>query len=105
MTDDMGSYQGTENYFDSHSVIRHGKGEYVRGQIHTNTIENYFSILKRGLVGVYQHVGANHLRRYIGEFDFRYNHRHLNDVDRTNVALFGIHGKRLMYRDSSGAVR
>jgi len=72
-TDDMGSYQGSDRHFISHCVVSHSKGEYVRGEIHTNTIENYFSILKRGLVGTYQHVGANHLRRYTGEFDFRYN--------------------------------
>lgn len=99
-TDDMGSYRGLESDFIGHEVVKHGSGEYVRGRIHTNTIENYFSILKRGLTGVYQHVGANHLRRYIGEFDFRYNFRRCTDVERTHRALRGIEGKRLMYRDS-----
>jgi len=101
MTDDMGSYHGVDKDFLSHDIVSHGKGEYVRGRIHTNTIENYFSILKRGLTGVYQHVGANHLRRYVGEFDFRYNHRGFTDLERARVALVGIEGKRLMYRDSS----
>jgi len=52
-------------------VVKHGKGEYSRGQIHTNTIESYFAILKRGLHGTFHHVGPQHLKRYIGEFDFR----------------------------------
>ena len=73
----------------------------MRGQIHINTIENYFSILKRGLRGVYQHVGANHLKRYIGEFDFRYNNRKITDNERAIIALKGIDGKRLLFRDSS----
>jgi transposase-like protein len=97
MTDDMGGYKGLEADFESHDVVCHSQGEYVRGRIHTNTIENYFSILKRGLRGVYQHVGANHLRRYIAEFDFRYNHRHITDQERTVIALRGIEGKRVLY--------
>ena len=60
--------------------------EYVRGPVYTNTIESFFSILKRGLNGVYQHVGAQHLRRYIGEFDFRYNTREKTDMGRMNDA-------------------
>lgn len=88
-------------HFESHEYVRHTKGEYVRGRIHTNTIEGYFSILKRGLVGTFHHVSRQHLRRYIGEFDFRYNNRKIDDLARTNSALMGIAGKRLMYRDSS----
>ena len=103
MTDDMGSYQGVENEFASHDVVRHSRNEYVRGSIHTNTIENYFSILKRGLVGTFHHVGAQHLKRYVGEFDFRYNNRNVCDSERTVAALRGIDGKRLMYRDSQDA--
>lgn len=100
MTDEMGSYQELDKEFASHEVVSHGKGEYVRGQIHTNTIENYFSILKRGLVGTYQHVGANHLKQYIGEFDLRYKNRKVSDIERADAALKGIEGKRLTYRDS-----
>lgn len=70
----------------------------MRGAIHTNTVENYFSILKRGLVGTFHHVGASHLRRYIGEFDFRYSNRKVDDLERTDMALKGIGGKRLFYR-------
>jgi transposase-like protein len=98
VTDDMGAYKDLDKEFDNHSVVCHSQNEYVRGPIHTNTIENYFSILKRGLVGVYQHVGPQHLKRYIGEFDFRYNHREITDAERRDVALIGIEGKRLTYR-------
>jgi len=97
MTDDMGAYHHLDEHFASHDVVRHSHKEYVRGRIHTNTIENYFSILKRGLRGVYQHVSKQHLRRYVGEFDFRYNHRNLTDIERTAVALKGIEGKRVLY--------
>ncbi|MEW5910957.1 MAG: IS1595 family transposase [Thermodesulfobacteriota bacterium] len=101
VTDEMKSYQGLEKDFTAHSTVCHAKGEYARGPIYTNTIENYFSILKRGLTGVYQHCGPQHLRRYVGEFDFRYSNRKFNDVERTILALRGIEGKRLVYRDSS----
>jgi transposase-like protein len=97
MTDDLLAYKGVKDDFASHGTVKHSKGEYVRDKIHINTIENYFSILKRGLRGVYQHVGANHLRRYIAEFDFRYNHRKMTDQERTAIALKGIEGKRVLY--------
>ncbi len=97
MTDDMATYKLVGKEFLSHESVRHSRRKYVRGQIHTNTIENYFSILKRGLTGIYQHVGKQHLRRYVGEFDFRYNNRHISDEERTAMALQGITGKRLLY--------
>lgn len=100
MTDEFPSYRGTNKQFSSHNVINHGNKEYVRGDVHTNTIEGFFSILKRGIIGVYHHVDSNHLHRYLSEFDFRYNERNVNDAERSNVALMGIEGKRLMYRDS-----
>jgi hypothetical protein len=96
----MGAYKDLDKEFDKHSTVCHSQNEYVRGPIYTNTIENYFSILKRGLVGVYQHVGSQHLKRYIGEFDFRYNFRKISDAERRDVALKGIEGKRLTYMDS-----
>ena len=61
--------------FEKHDVVCHSQDEYVRGEVHTNTVEGFFSILKRGMIGVYQHVGVQHLQRYVTEFDFRYNHR------------------------------
>ena len=101
MTDDFMSYRGLGKEFASHHVINHGNKEYVRGDIHTNTIEGYFSILKRGIIGVYHHVGKHHLHRYLSEFDFRYNGRRIDDAERSVLALCGIEGKRLTYRDSS----
>lgn len=97
MTDEHGAYYGLNKHFAGHDIIRHSEKVYARGRIYTNTVENYFSILKRGLRGVYQHVGKQHLRRYVGEFDFRYNTRDLTDYQRTTKALQGIDGKRLLY--------
>jgi hypothetical protein len=76
----------------------HSAAEYGRGDVYTNTIEGFFSIFKRGMKGVYQHCGEQHLHRYLNEFDFRYSERQLTDIERTNVALAGIVGKRLTYR-------
>jgi transposase-like protein len=99
MTDESPVYRKVGNEFQGHGSVNHSIEEYVRGTFwHTNTVENYFSILKRGLTGVYQHVGAQHLKRYVGEFDFRYNTRDLTDLERAALAAKGIQGKRLTYR-------
>jgi hypothetical protein len=87
-------------------VVNHSLGEYVRGDAHTNTMESYFSIMKRGIIGTYRHVSQQHLKRYLAEFDFRHNERAVLGVDdatRAARVLGGIVGKRLTYRDSSGA--
>ncbi len=101
MTDEASVYVMIGKEFEAgHGVVRHGKGEYGRGADHTNTIEGYFSIFKRGMKGVYQHCGEAHLHRYLAEFDFRYNHRAalgVNDGARAGNALRGIIGKRLTY--------
>jgi hypothetical protein len=79
----------------------HEAKEYVRGDVYTNTIEGYFSILKRGLYGVYQHVSETHFKRYLCEFDFRYSNRiklGIDDVARADLALQGVKGKRLTYQ-------
>ena len=81
--------------------MKHSRREYVRGDVHTNTIEGVFSIFKRGMRGIYQHCGEAHLHRYLAEFDFRYNNRialGINDNERADNALRQINGKRLMYR-------
>ena len=104
MTDAYPSYRGLEHEFATHEVVNHQDFEYVRGDVHTNTAENFFSILKRGINGVYHHVSEAHLHRYLSEFDFRYNNRIANGVDdaeRTRRALRGTIGRRLMYSDSS----
>jgi transposase-like protein len=98
ITDDAGQYRILGPEFAKHEVICHSAGEYVCGNVHTNTIESFFSILKRGLMGTYHHVGAQHLQRYVCEFDFRYNYRKITDSERADFALKGITGKRLTYR-------
>ena len=101
MTDEARVYPAVTGDFAGHGSVNHSGGEYVRGIFwHTNTVENYFSILKRGIVGTFHHVSQQHLARYVAEFDFRYNERGISDTERADVALSGIVGKRLMYKDS-----
>jgi transposase-like protein len=98
MTDEATVYGPLGKDFAVHESVNHGIGEYVRGGAHTNTIENYFSVFKRGMKGIYQHCGEQHLKRYLAEFDFRYNERDVTDSERAAAALKGIQGKRLTYR-------
>lgn len=87
-----------------HESVDHSKGEYVRGDVHTNTLEGFFSVFKRGLIGVYQHMDSAHLDRYLAEFDFRQNNREklgINDAQRADIALQGFKGKRLTYETAS----
>ena len=103
MTDEAKYYNKVGSEFAEHGTVNHSAGEYVRGDAHTNTLENYYSIFKRGMKGVYQHCSEKHLHRYVAEFDFRYNARSALGVDdegRAEKALKGVSGKRLMYRDS-----
>lgn len=107
MTDEAAQYTMTrEPMFENHEYVSHGIGEYVRGDVHTNTIEGYFSIFKRGMNGVYQHCSEQHLKRYLCEFDFRYNHREklgFDDLARMDMALRGIESKRITYQRSENA--
>ncbi len=103
-------YTVTGEEFGSHRTVTHSAGEYVRYDgdyaIHTNTVENVFSVFKRGMMGVYQHCGEAHLHRYLAEFEFRYNNRSglgVTDVDRTAAVIKGIEGKRLTYRRTNEA--
>jgi transposase-like protein len=103
MTDEGGHYFALGDHFASHESVSHKADEYVRGDAHTNTVEGYFSIFKRGMKGVYQHCSERHLHRYVAEFDFRYNNRGrlgFCDQARAEHALHGTVGKRLMYKDS-----
>lgn len=106
MTDEAGQYGKLSAHFADHGFTRHGQGEYVDlvdRTIHTNAIEGAFSVFKRGMKGVYQHCGKQHLHRYLAEFDFRYNNRvklGVNDSERTERALYGIVGKRLTYKST-----
>lgn len=99
-TDEAYHYRGIAADFAGHDFVRHSADEYVRGDVHTNTIEGFFSIFKRGMKGVYQHCGKKHLHRYMAEFDFRYSNRvgqGITDEMRADRALDGVVGKRLSY--------
>lgn len=100
MTDEASYHKLMGHKFQEHKTVAHQAKEYVRGDAHTNTIEGFFSIFKRGMKGVYQHCSHTHLQRYLDEFDFRYTEREKTDAERSEVALKGIVGKRLMYRQS-----
>ena len=100
MTDTAGGYLHVGKLFARHEMVDHGALEYVRGDAHSNTVENYFSIFKRGIIGVYHHVSEAHLHRYLSEFDFRYSNREglgVNDVSRAEMTLRTTKGKRLTY--------
>ena len=102
MTDDAPVYTAIGRDFGGHGTVNHSAEEYVRAAFwHTNTVENFFSIFKRGIYGCYFHVSETHLHRYAAEFDFRYNNRvalGCDDVTRADRALIGAKGKRLTYR-------
>jgi len=102
-TDEAGQYNKLADDFAEHDFVRHSAEEYARGNIHTNTIEGYFSIFKRGMKGVYQHCAKRHLHRYMAEFDFRYSNRSalgVEDQERARIALAGVKGKRLTYQQT-----
>ncbi len=104
ITDESRPMKKAASKFGLNKTVNHSIGEYVRGDIHTNTIEGYFSIMKRGINGTYHHVSQQHLKRYLAEFDFRYNERSalgVKDGERMTKSIKGIVGKRLTYRDSS----
>jgi len=104
MTDEAGQYASLKKHFAGHDFVQHGKGEYVRGDVHSNTVEGFYSVFKRGMKGIYQHCSEKHLHRYVAEFDFRYSNRvklGVDDAQRTATALRGIVGKRLTYRPSN----
>lgn len=101
MTDKAPIYKNVGKEFAEHGSVDHSVDEYVRGDIHSNTVEGYYSVFKRGMKGIYQHCSEKHLHRYLAEFDFRYSNRvarGIGDVARADIALQGIVGKRLTYR-------
>jgi hypothetical protein len=98
MTDGSPVYTAPGQVFASHETVNHSEGEYVRGDAHSNTVENYFSQLKRSIDGTHHHVSHRHLDRYLAEFDFRYNSRKEKDGERTVKAIRQTTGRRLMYR-------
>ena len=105
MTDDAGQYRYMHRDFARHEALNHGIEEYVRGDAHTNTVESYFAILKRGITGTSHHVSQQHLKLYLAEFDFRYNERaklDVTDTERAIRAVRGVVGKRVTYQQSHG---
>jgi transposase-like protein len=104
MTDDFASYGFVKHSYPRHDVIRHLNHNYSRRdgerKIHTNTVEGFFSLVKRGIVGTFHHVSKQHLQRYLSEFDFRYNARTKTDGERTLLAIKGVAGKRLKYSEA-----
>jgi len=102
MTDDLAGYRKPGKRFASHQTVNHSAGEYVRGEVHTNTVEGYFSLFKRGVNGTFHHIGHQYIDQYLAEFDFRYSHRDETDGQRTIAGLKKVEGKRLMLRRPSG---
>jgi ISXO2-like transposase domain len=104
MTDELYSYKVIAEIEElAHESVKHSKKEYVRGEVHTNTVEGYYSIFKRGMKGVYQHCAEKHLHRYLSKFDFRYSIRvalGIHDGERADLAIKGAAGKRLTYRQA-----
>jgi hypothetical protein len=98
MTDSFPAYRPGGKKFASHETVDHGKKEYSRGRVHTNTVEGYFSQLKRSIDGTHHHVSERHLNRYLGEFDYRYGTRKVKDGERVEEAIRRVAGKRLTYR-------
>lgn len=102
MTDELNVYHALSMGFRKHETINHTKDEYVRGNVHTNTVEGFFGLLKRGIIGSFHHVSKGHLARYCDEFAFRYNHRQVSDADRATAIVSNAEGKRLTYKQPSG---
>lgn len=106
MSDELHAYDALNMGFAGHETVTHSRGEYVRESAHTNTVEGFFALLKRGIMGTFHHVSKGHLHRYCDEFAFRYTHRVArgwNDADRVTQIVFGAEGKRLTFKQPSGA--
>jgi hypothetical protein len=97
MTDEAPQYIRIGRKFPRHESVKHGVREYVRGNVHVNTAEGFFGLMKRGITGVYHHVGKGHLGRYVDEFTYRYNTREMDDWSRAELAVQKAEGKRLVF--------
>jgi transposase-like protein len=98
MTDELPAYRKAAKEFASHQAVNHSAGEYVRGLAHTQSVDGFFSLLKRGVVGTFHHISEQHLPLYLAEFDHRHNTRFLTDGERTVIGLKKANGKRLLYK-------
>ena len=105
-TDESRLYPTLGKQFAAHETVNHAAKEYARGDVNSNSVEGFFGIFKRGMNGIYQHCGEQHLQRYLNEFTFRYSHRAklgVDDLERAMLATQGGEGKRLMWRRPDGA--
>lgn len=103
MTDEFIAYRAVaDNMGMKHQTVNHKQDEYVRGNVHSNTVEGFFSLLKRGINGTFHHVSRGHLGRYCDEFSFRYENRKLTDGARAGLLVTGAEGKRLTYKQPAG---
>lgn len=100
MTDDYFAYRRVGQAFKSHEVVKHSAGEYARGDVHSNTIEGVFSLIRRGVMGTFHSISRKHLPNYLDEFQFRWNTRKMDDGERVAAAIRKVDGKRLQYRES-----
>jgi hypothetical protein len=104
ITDELNVYHALSMGFKKHDMIRHSDRIYVQGDIHTNTVEGFFGLLKRGLIGSFHHVSKGHLGRYVDEFAFRYNARTVTDGERAAMIVAAAEGKRLTYQQPKNAL-
>jgi transposase-like protein len=104
MTDEWIGYHNLKTIYASHEKVSHSAKEYARGDVTTNTVEGFFAIVKRGLYGTFHSVSKKHLDRYMSEFEFRYNHRKLDDGARTVAAIQAGEGKRMTYKALTASV-
>ena len=105
MSDDLNAYHALDRGFAGHGTVKHSAGEYVRDDVHTNSVEGFFSLLKRAIIGTFHHVSKGHLHRYCDEAAFRYTHRTalgVSDEQRAQLLVLGAEGKRLTYKQPSG---
>jgi len=100
LTDEANAYDMLYKEYPNHAIVNHMRREYVRGNVHTNTLEGWFALLKRGVIGTFHHVSEQHLDRYVNEFAFRYNNRKITDAERATKAIRAIEGKRLIYKEA-----
>ncbi|MBS1774418.1 MAG: IS1595 family transposase [Bacteroidetes bacterium] len=97
-TDGFGAYKDLNKEFAGHDMVEHSRGEYVKGKVHTNSIEGFWAIMKRGVYGIYHSVSHKHLHRYCNEFGYRYNTRALTGVERFENAVIKVSGARITYK-------